>query len=54
MVADLKYFDGTLAKIDRIPPEVRNLYATAFEIDPHRGWSRRARGGRSGSTRRSR
>jgi ribonucleoside-diphosphate reductase alpha chain len=34
MVADLKYFDGTLAKIDRIPPEVRNLYATAFEIDP--------------------
>jgi len=34
MVADLKYFDGSLAKIDRIPPEVRNLYATAFEIDP--------------------
>ena len=34
MVADLKYFDGTLAKIDRIPPEVRSLYATAFEIDP--------------------
>jgi ribonucleoside-diphosphate reductase alpha chain len=36
MVADLKYFDGTLAKIDRIPPELRSLYATAFEIDP--GW----------------
>ena len=34
MVADLKYFDGSLAKIDRIPPEVRNLYATAFEVDP--------------------
>ena len=34
MVSDLKYFDGTLAKIDRIPPEVRSLYATAFEIDP--------------------
>ncbi len=33
MLADLKYFDGTLAKIDRIPPEVRNLYATAFEVD---------------------
>ena len=33
MIADLKYFDGTLAKIDRIPPEIRNLYATAFEID---------------------
>src|SRR5215475_13637836 len=34
MVADLKYFDGSLAKIDRIPPDVRNLYATAFEIEP--------------------
>jgi ribonucleoside-diphosphate reductase alpha chain len=33
MIADLKYFDGTLARIDRIPPEVRNLYATAFEVD---------------------
>jgi ribonucleoside-diphosphate reductase alpha chain len=33
MIADLKYFDGTLAKIDRIPSEVRNLYATAFEVD---------------------
>jgi ribonucleoside-diphosphate reductase alpha chain len=34
MIADLKYFDGTLAKIDRIPPEIRRLYATAFEVDP--------------------
>ncbi|MFL6581979.1 MAG: ribonucleoside-diphosphate reductase subunit alpha [Burkholderiales bacterium] len=34
MIADLKYFDGSLAKIDRIPQEVRSLYATAFEIDP--------------------
>jgi ribonucleoside-diphosphate reductase alpha chain len=34
MVSDLKYFDGSLAKIDRIPAEVRNLYATAFEIEP--------------------
>ncbi len=34
MVADLKYFDGSLARIDRIPPEVRRRYATAFEIDP--------------------
>ncbi|MBI3045561.1 MAG: ribonucleoside-diphosphate reductase subunit alpha [Betaproteobacteria bacterium] len=34
MIADLKYFDGSLAKIDRIPPEVRNLYATAFEMEP--------------------
>jgi ribonucleoside-diphosphate reductase alpha chain len=34
MIADLKYFDGSLAQIDRIPPDVRNLYATAFEIEP--------------------
>jgi ribonucleoside-diphosphate reductase alpha chain len=33
MVADLKYFDGSLAKIDRVPPDVRALYATAFEVD---------------------
>jgi len=34
MIADLKYFDGSLAKIDRIPAELRNLYATAFEVEP--------------------
>ncbi|NLY26813.1 MAG: ribonucleoside-diphosphate reductase subunit alpha [Alcaligenaceae bacterium] len=34
MVADLKYFDGSLARIDRIPADLRELYATAFEIDP--------------------
>jgi ribonucleoside-diphosphate reductase alpha chain len=34
MIADLKYFDGSLSKIDRIPPDVRSLYATAFEIEP--------------------
>ncbi|MDR0481081.1 MAG: ribonucleoside-diphosphate reductase subunit alpha [Gallionellaceae bacterium] len=34
MISDLKYFDGSLSKIDRIPAELRNLYATAFEIDP--------------------
>jgi len=33
MVADLKYFDGSLAKIDRVPADLRNLYATAFEVD---------------------
>ena len=33
MVSDLKYFDGSLAKIDRVPAEMRNLYATAFEVD---------------------
>jgi len=34
MVADLKYFDGNLARIDRVPAELRRLYATAFEVDP--------------------
>jgi ribonucleoside-diphosphate reductase alpha chain len=34
MVADLKYFDGSLARIDRVPAELRALYATAFEVDP--------------------
>ncbi|HZP92398.1 MAG TPA: ribonucleoside-diphosphate reductase subunit alpha, partial [Burkholderiales bacterium] len=34
MIADLKYFDGSLAKVDRVPPEIRSLYATAFEVDP--------------------
>jgi ribonucleoside-diphosphate reductase alpha chain len=33
MIADLKYFDGSLAKIDRIPADLRALYATAFEVD---------------------
>jgi len=34
MIADLKYFDGSLSRIDRIPPDVRTLYATAFEMEP--------------------
>jgi len=34
MVSDLKYFDGSLAKIDRVPQDLRALYATAFEIEP--------------------
>jgi ribonucleoside-diphosphate reductase alpha chain len=33
MIADLKYFDGSLLPIDRIPAEVKALFATAFEID---------------------
>ncbi|MBA3506519.1 MAG: ribonucleoside-diphosphate reductase subunit alpha, partial [Betaproteobacteria bacterium] len=33
MVSDLKYFDGSLAKIDRVPAEMRKLYATAFEVE---------------------
>jgi len=34
MVADLKYFDGSLSRIDRVPAELRALYATAFEVEP--------------------
>jgi ribonucleoside-diphosphate reductase alpha chain len=34
MIADLKYFDGNLARIDRAPVELRRLYATAFEVEP--------------------
>ncbi|MEV0802124.1 ribonucleoside-diphosphate reductase subunit alpha [Kribbella sp. NPDC050281] len=34
MVSDLKYHDGILAGIERIPADLRELYATAFEIDP--------------------
>jgi ribonucleoside-diphosphate reductase alpha chain len=33
MISDLKYFDGALARIDRVPDDLRQLYATAFEID---------------------
>ena len=34
MVMDLKHFDGSLRAIDRVPQEVKNLYATAFEVSP--------------------
>jgi len=34
MIADLKYFDGNLARLDRVPAEMRKLYATAFEVAP--------------------
>jgi ribonucleoside-diphosphate reductase alpha chain len=34
MIADLKYFDGNLARIDRVPAALRKLYATAFEVEP--------------------
>ncbi|MEX8514202.1 MAG: ribonucleoside-diphosphate reductase subunit alpha, partial [Leptothrix ochracea] len=36
MVMDLKHFDGSLRRIDRIPEELKRLYATAFEVDA--GW----------------
>src|SRR5690554_931298 len=34
MVNDLKYFDGSVAQIDRVPEDVKQLFQTAFEIDP--------------------
>ncbi|HTV03472.1 MAG TPA: ribonucleoside-diphosphate reductase subunit alpha, partial [Luteitalea sp.] len=34
MVNDLKYYDGSLAAIARVPAPLRDLYATAFEIEP--------------------
>ncbi len=36
MVMDLKHFDGSLRPIDRVPQEIKALYATAFEVDA--GW----------------
>jgi ribonucleoside-diphosphate reductase alpha chain len=33
MVVDLKHFDGSLRPIDRVPADVKALYATAFEVD---------------------
>ncbi len=34
MINDLKYYDGSVQKIDRIPQRLKTLYATAFEINP--------------------
>ena len=34
MVMDLKHFDGSLRRIDRVPEDLKALYATAFEVDP--------------------
>ncbi len=35
MIHDLKYFDGSVQPIERIPAELKKLYATAFEIEPY-------------------
>jgi ribonucleoside-diphosphate reductase alpha chain len=35
MVMDLKHFDGSLKPIDRVPADIKALYATAFEVDTH-------------------
>ncbi|MCH2346231.1 MAG: ribonucleoside-diphosphate reductase subunit alpha, partial [Pseudomonadales bacterium] len=34
MVNDLKYYEGSVQKIDRVPNEIKHLYATAFEMEP--------------------
>ncbi|MCC2625606.1 MAG: ribonucleoside-diphosphate reductase subunit alpha [Burkholderiales bacterium] len=34
MLADIKYFDGSLQRIERITDDLKELYATAFEMDP--------------------
>lgn len=33
MINDLKYFDGSLQRIERVPEEIKLRYATAFELD---------------------
>ena len=37
MINDLKYYEGSIQQISRIPEELKNIYATAFEIDSR--WS---------------
>ena len=34
MVNDLKYYDGSVRNIDRVPEDLQALYATAFEVEP--------------------
>lgn len=34
MVNDLKYYEGSVQKLDRVPADMKAMYATAFEIEP--------------------
>ena len=34
MVNDLKYYDGSMQAIERVPAEIKQRYATAFEVEP--------------------
>lgn len=34
MRQDLRYFDGSIAPVERVPEEIKALYKTAFEIEP--------------------
>lgn len=33
MISDLKYFDGSVGPIDRVPQDLKSLYATSFEVE---------------------
>lgn len=34
MISDLKYYDGRLGEIERVPQDLKELFATAFELEP--------------------
>src|SRR5207237_5846112 len=34
MIDDLKYFDGSIGEIERIPEDLKNIFLTAFDIEP--------------------
>ncbi|MFT6052893.1 MAG: ribonucleoside-diphosphate reductase alpha chain, partial [Halioglobus sp.] len=34
MVNDLKYYDGSVQSVDRIPADLKEIYSTAFEVEP--------------------
>jgi len=34
MVNDLKYYDGSIKEISRVPEQIKSVYATAFEVEP--------------------
>ena len=34
MIADLKYSEGSLASINRVPKNIKNMFQTAFEVEP--------------------
>jgi ribonucleoside-diphosphate reductase alpha chain len=34
MINDLKYFEGSLTEISRIPEDIKKLFSTAFEVEP--------------------
>lgn len=34
MLDDLKYYDGSLSEIDRIPKHIKDQFLTSFEVDP--------------------